>query len=682
MRVALDPTGEPVGPDWESARRDVVLATSLGDAKGGFPITAAVAVVLSHQHPSVLLVELGASGRRGPTMLAAASARELEDALTAEGFDRVSARGRLCWLGLDASEGGLVELRRAVEVLPGGGLAVAHLPAWLWPAATESDLPAPTGVLLRADLPRDRSLAALTVIELRTRQIPSRVASRPLGRVAARRALAGLEPGGAASQRAARLARGLARRGSGCPAPRKRPVGLAALAAERGQALMMVVAAAFVILFCAAVLAAIGGAVTGTSRTQRAADLAALSGARSLRDDFERLFIPARLPGGAPNPRHLDKEEYLDRAAAAARDAAVRNGVDPDHLRVTFPDRETFAPTLVRASVTASLEKEALPGGGGASRGAHAGVRFEASAEAEASPPPAATGAAPTMASGGGYSGPLVYRQGKPMRPDVAEAFDRMAAAARRDGISLAINSAFRSDAEQAELWRQNPDPRWVAPPGTSLHRCATELDLGPPSAYGWLDANAPRFDFLKRYSWEPWHFGFTGGPPPCSEAGDHVGMPAGNGEAEPTGGLQSFVPAQYRAPILRSAVRWNVSAGLLAAQLMAESNFNPFAVSPAGAQGIAQFMPGTAALYGLRDPFDAPAAIDAQAHLMSDLLGQFGGSVSLALAAYNAGPGAVEACNCVPDIPETQAYVARILGLMGGVGELVTPTLEVRLVG
>jgi soluble lytic murein transglycosylase-like protein len=113
----------------------------------------------------------------------------------------------------------------------------------------------------------------------------------------------------------------------------------------------------------------------------------------------------------------------------------------------------------------------------------------------------------------------------------------------------------------------------------------------------------------------------------------------------------------------------------------MAESNFNPFAVSPAGAQGIAQFMPGTAALYGLENPFDAPAAIDAQAHLMSDLLHQFGGSVSLALAAYNAGAGAVAACNCVPSIPETQAYVARILGLMGGAGELVTPTLEVRLV-
>jgi soluble lytic murein transglycosylase-like protein len=65
----------------------------------------------------------------------------------------------------------------------------------------------------------------------------------------------------------------------------------------------------------------------------------------------------------------------------------------------------------------------------------------------------------------------------------------------------------------------------------------------------------------------------------------------------------------------------------------------------------------------------------------MSDLLGQFDGSVSLALAAYNAGPGAVAACGCLPAIPETQAYVAKILGLMGGAGELVTPTLEVRLV-
>ncbi len=111
----------------------------------------------------------------------------------------------------------------------------------------------------------------------------------------------------------------------------------------------------------------------------------------------------------------------------------------------------------------------------------------------------------------------------------------------------------------------------------------------------------------------------------------------------------------------------------------MAESGFDPRAVSPAGARGIAQFMPATAAAYGLRDPFDADAAIDAQAHLMSDLLEQFG-QIPLALAAYNAGPAPVVACSCVPPYPETQAYVARILALMGGAGEWPDP-LEVRLV-
>ena len=64
----------------------------------------------------------------------------------------------------------------------------------------------------------------------------------------------------------------------------------------------------------------------------------------------------------------------------------------------------------------------------------------------------------------------------------------------------------------------------------------------------------------------------------------------------------------------------------------------------------------------------------------MSDLIRQFG-SVSLAIAAYNAGPAPVAACHCVPAIPETQAYVARTLGLMGASGQIAPPELEVRLV-
>jgi soluble lytic murein transglycosylase-like protein len=144
---------------------------------------------------------------------------------------------------------------------------------------------------------------------------------------------------------------------------------------------------------------------------------------------------------------------------------------------------------------------------------------------------------------------------------------------------------------------------------------------------------------------------------------------------------LPAFVPARFAPAINQAAQRWSVSAALLAAQLYAESNFNPFAVSSAGAQGIAQFMPGTGRSYGLTDPFDASASIDAQAHLMRDLLRQFA-SVPLALAAYNAGPGAVARCGCIPPYPETRGYVVRILGLLNGAGDPTALTgLAVRLV-
>src|ERR671931_820147 len=116
------------------------------------------------------------------------------------------------------------------------------------------------------------------------------------------------------------------------------------------------------------------------------------------------------------------------------------------------------------------------------------------------------------------------------MRPDVALAFDRMDRAARADGVALVITSAFRSDAEQAELWRRHPDPRWVAPPGTSLHRNGTELDLGPPAAYGWLAAHAVRFHFVQRYTWEPWHYGYTLNP--GSTLGRGSPPPGGSGAA------------------------------------------------------------------------------------------------------------------------------------------------------
>jgi hypothetical protein len=387
-----------------------------------------------------------------------------------------------------------------------------------------------------------------------------------------------------------------------------------------------------------------------------------------MRDDLLRLLSPPTLPNGLPNPAHMEKAVYLWRARAAAFSAARSNGVGLGRLRVSFPDAVSFAPVRARATVLADLIA------GGERR------PVAVTAVAEAAAPAAALGSMPAVASGGGYEGPLAYRQGEGMRPDVATAFDRMAAAAAHAGLSLVVSSGFRSDAEQARLFAANPDPRWVAPPGHSLHRCATELDLGPDSAYGWLAAHAGRFGFVRRYSWEPWHYGFDAGPAPCSDAGDRFGAAGGDGRLSGGGGLPGFVPPRFREPLLRSAARWSVSASLLAAQLMAESNFNPFAISPAGAEGIAQFIPSTAAAYGLADPFDPVRAIDAQAHLMHDLIAQLG-SPRLALAAYNAGPGAVEACACVPSIPETTAYVSRILALLGGAGALALPAFEVRLV-
>jgi hypothetical protein len=237
---------------------------------------------------------------------------------------------------------------------------------------------------------------------------------------------------------------------------------------------------------------ALGGAFALIVAVQRTADLVAISAARSMRDDLAGLLAPSRLPDGSANPRHIEKAAYLARARVAATAAAKANGVPAARLRVSFPDADSFAPVRTEAVITAAIEV----GGGTA--------RTEASAVAEAGAPSSSSAESSTaMASGGGYSGPLVDRQGHGMRPDVAAAFDRMAAAAGQAGLALIVNSGFRSDAEQAALFAAHPDPTWVAPPGHSLHRCATELDLGPEAAYGWLAANAGRFGFVQRYSWE-----------------------------------------------------------------------------------------------------------------------------------------------------------------------------------
>jgi soluble lytic murein transglycosylase-like protein len=137
---------------------------------------------------------------------------------------------------------------------------------------------------------------------------------------------------------------------------------------------------------------------------------------------------------------------------------------------------------------------------------------------------------------------------------------------------------------------------------------------------------------------------------------------------------VPASVPLALRGVIARSAQAEQLPPALLAAQLEAESGFDAAARSPAGAQGIAQFMPltwsGAWNPQRERSPFEPAAAIAAQARLMRLLLEQKGGDVAAALAAYNAGPAVL------PDAwpRETRAYVTRVMRRFGGPMSLGAP--------
>lgn len=122
---------------------------------------------------------------------------------------------------------------------------------------------------------------------------------------------------------------------------------------------------------------------------------------------------------------------------------------------------------------------------------------------------------------------------------------------------------------------------------------------------------------------------------------------------------------SQFASIFAQNEARYQLPTGLLAAVAETESGGNTAAVSPAGAQGLMQLMPSTAQGLGV-DPWNPGQAVQGAAQLLSGYLHQFG-SVPLALAAYNAGPAAVEQYGGVPPYTETQNYVSRITGLMAG---------------
>lgn len=112
------------------------------------------------------------------------------------------------------------------------------------------------------------------------------------------------------------------------------------------------------------------------------------------------------------------------------------------------------------------------------------------------------------------------------------------------------------------------------------------------------------------------------------------------------------------------AASKYQINPAVLKAVAEAESNFNPQAVSGSGALGLMQFMPGTAQFLGI-NPLDPAESIQGAAKYLSSLLDQFRGNLSLALAAYNAGPGAVKEYGGIPPYQETQNYVDKVTRLI-----------------
>jgi hypothetical protein len=160
-----------------------------------------------------------------------------------------------------------------------------------------------------------------------------------------------------------------------------------------------------------------------------------------------------------------------------------------------------------------------------------------------------------------------------------------------------------------------------------------------------------PRYGFVRRDP-EP-----DRGKPGSAESGGALGR-----------GLRTF------AHVIRAAAeRYGVDARLVEAIVQVESAGNPTAVSPKGARGLMQLMPERAVELGVRDVLDPTQNVDGGVRHMRDLLQRFGGDVTLALAAYNAGEAAVRAHAGVPPFAETREYVRRVRALYDGAGGLAS---------
>ena len=143
------------------------------------------------------------------------------------------------------------------------------------------------------------------------------------------------------------------------------------------------------------------------------------------------------------------------------------------------------------------------------------------------------------------------------------------------------------------------------------------------------------------------------------TEAGSAVTSPYTFGSRSGSG---AAVSGDFASLINAAAEKYDVDAELINAVIKAESNYNAAALSSAGAGGLMQLMPGTAEDLGVSDPYNIEQNIQGGAQYLSEQLQTFGGDLSLALAAYNAGPNAVKSHGGVPPFQETKDFIDKVL--------------------